>query len=124
MRNPLALFSSQVELRDRAGGHLREESFERFQRVESSQYTNERDQFHTEAGLYSLDGAFADAGSLRELRLGQACFDAVSLDPLTEDVGYGGISQIGCNAHKSPLIANSLWNRLQFATRDELYELL
>jgi hypothetical protein len=108
VRNPLALLSSKLQLRDRTGRQLREESFESFQDVESSEYANESDQFYTEACLHTLCSAFANASSLGELRLGQACFDAVSPDPLTEDVGDGGVSQVGCDAHKSPLMANNL----------------
>jgi len=108
VRDPLTLLSSKLQLRDRTGRQLREESFEGVQDVESSQYTNERGQFYTEAGLYSLNGAFAYASLLSELRLGQACLDAVSPDPLTEKVGDACVGQFGRNLHKSPLLANNL----------------
>jgi hypothetical protein len=122
MRNPLALLSSQLELRDRTRRQLREESFQAFEDVESSQYTKESGEFDTEACLDTLDGAFANARSLGEFRLCQACFDAVSPDSFTEDLGDGGISELRCNAHKSPLMANNLRIQGQVAISDELYE--
>jgi hypothetical protein len=91
VRNPLALLSPKLELSDRTGRQLRQESFETLDDVESSQRTDERNELHAEAGLDALDGALADTGSLGKLSLGQARFDAVPCDSLAEDLGDGGI---------------------------------
>ncbi|MGB6485808.1 MAG: hypothetical protein WBE91_02890 [Steroidobacteraceae bacterium] len=117
----MALLASKVELRDRTGWQLREEPFEALEDVESSQYTNERNEFDAEARLDTLDGALADAGSLGELGLGQACFDAISRNPLTQDLGDGGIRKLWCDTHKSPLMATKLKRGVQIAVHDELY---
>lgn len=111
VRNPLALLASKLELLDRAGRQLREESFETLEGVQSSQYTDDGNQLNTAARLETLDGALADGRPLGKLGLGQACFDAVSLDPFTQDLGDRCIRQIGRNAHKSSLMATKVANR-------------
>lgn len=107
-RNPLALLSSKLELLDRAGGQLREKSFEALDGVQSSQYADQGNELAAAACLDTLEGALADARLLGELSLGQVCFDTVSRDPLTQDPGDGSIGQLGRNAHKSSLMANEM----------------
>jgi len=101
VRNPLALLSSQLELLDRAGPQVREESFEALDGVQSSQYTDQSNELGAVAGLDTLEGALADARLLGKLGLSQAGFDAVSLDPLAENVGDCGVGELGSDSHNS-----------------------
>jgi hypothetical protein len=104
-RNPPALLSSKFELLDRTGWQLREQSFEPLEGLESSQYADEGNELGALAGLDSLEGPLADAGLLGELSLGQARFDTVPLDALTQDLSDGCISELVLYLHYSPFTA-------------------
>jgi hypothetical protein len=46
------------------------------------------------AGFDTFEGALADARLLGKLSLGETCFDAASLDTLTQNGGNRGICQL------------------------------
>lgn len=72
MRHPPALLSPKLELLDRTGRQLREEPFQALQGIQGPQYPDERGELGASAG-----------------------FDAVSLDPLSQDLGDGCIGELG-----------------------------
>lgn len=121
MRNPPALLSAKLELLDRAGRQLREESVEALEGVQGSQYADEGDDLRATAGLDTLEGALADARPLGELSLGQARFDAVSRDPLADQLSNGCISQLKRDLHNSPNTATKDEIQAHIAIYDESY---
>jgi len=95
------LLSPEPELLDGTGRQLREDPVEALESVEGSQYTDEGGQLRAVACLDALEGALAEASPIGKLGLSETRFDAVALDPLTQDVCDRGIRQLRFNTHDS-----------------------
>jgi hypothetical protein len=120
-RDSLASLAAKLELLDRARRQLGEKPFEALEGFQDSQYADEGNELGAIAGLDTLEGSLADGGLLGELGLGQARLDAVPRDPLTKDVGDGGVAELGPNLHNSSLTASRRHTRHLSVINDELY---